>query len=167
TLRLGAALATARLGDRGATRDLLDGAERADPGTAHVALYRVTAHLLLGDYTRAIAGRLTPQALAVLPRGRQARHLLDVARALAGAGRRAEAVLALLDAEAAAAQEIRCRPVNRRFVEDLIHLNPVTDGDDSRLRALAARCLGGTSGSGPGTSGPGQGSAFPERALIQ
>jgi transcriptional regulator with XRE-family HTH domain len=159
-LRLGAALATARLGDRGATRDLLDAAERADPGTAHVALYRVTAHFLLGDYGRAIAGRFEPRALAVLPRGRQARHLVDVARALAAVGRRAEAILALLDAEAAAAQEIRCRPVNRRFVEDLIHLNPATDGDDSRLRALAARCLRGTSGAA-------QGSPFLERALIQ
>jgi transcriptional regulator with XRE-family HTH domain len=148
TLRLGAALATARLGDRGATRELLDGAERADPGSVHVALYRVSTHLLLGDHTRAIAGRLAPQALAVLPRGRQARHLIDVSRALAAAGRRAEAVIALLDAEAAAAQEIRCRPVNRRFVEDLIHLNPVTEGDDSRLRALAARCLLKTSAAG-------------------
>ena len=147
TLRLGAALATARLGDSAATRDLLDAAERVDPGAAHVGLHRVAAHVLLGDYPRAIAGRMTPAALAVLPRGRQARHLLDIARALSGVGRRGEAVLTLLDAEAAAAQEIRCRPARRRFVEDLLRLDASADGDDARLRALASRCL--INGSGP------------------
>ncbi|WP_406291331.1 hypothetical protein [Embleya sp. NBC_00896] len=147
TLRLGAALATARLGDRPATRDLLDAAERADPGAIQVPLCRVTAHMLLGEYARAIAGRFAPTGLAVLPRGRQARHLIDIARALAGVGRRTEAVTALLDAETAAAQEIRCRPDNRRFVEDLLRLDPSADGDEARLRALAARCAG--NGSAP------------------
>ncbi|MGC0422097.1 helix-turn-helix domain-containing protein [Embleya sp. AB8] len=139
TLRLGAALATARLGDRPGTRDLLEAAERADPGAIQVPLHRVTAHVLLGEYTRAIAGRFTPAGLAVLPRGRQARHLIDLARALVAVGRRGEAVTALLDAEAAAAQEIRCRPPNRRFVQELLRLDSA-DGDESRLRALAARC---------------------------
>ncbi|MFI6981425.1 helix-turn-helix transcriptional regulator [Embleya sp. NPDC050154] len=153
TLRLGAALATARLGDRPATRDLLEGAERADPGAIQVPLYRVTAHVLLGEYARAVAGRFSPDALAVLPRGRQARHLIDLARALAALGRRGEAVGALLEAEAAAAQEIRCRPPNRRFVQEILRLDSPADGDESRLRALAARCAG-------------NGSWGPERAWI-
>ncbi|MET7297803.1 XRE family transcriptional regulator, partial [Embleya sp. NPDC005575] len=152
TLRLGAALATARLGDRSATRDLLDAAERADPGAIQVPLHRVTAHVLLGEYARAIAGRFTPAALAVLPRGRQARHLIDLARALAAVGRRGEAIGALLEAEAVAAQEIRCRPMNRRFVQEILRLDS-SDGDESRLRALAARCSG-------------HGSPGPERAWI-
>ncbi|MYS83195.1 helix-turn-helix transcriptional regulator [Embleya scabrispora] len=153
TLRLGAALATARLGDRSATRDLLDAAERADPGAIHVPLHRVAAHVLLGEYARAIAARFTPAALGVLPRGRQARHLVDLARALAAVGRRGEAVGALLEAEAVAAQEIRCRPTNRRFVQEILRLDSSTDGDESRLRALAARCAG-------------NGSSGPERAWI-
>ncbi|MEU0937044.1 helix-turn-helix domain-containing protein [Embleya sp. NPDC005971] len=153
TLRLGAALAAARLGDRPATRDLLEGAERADPGAIQVRLHRVTAHVLLGEYARAIAGRFTPAALAVLPRGRQARHLIDLARALAAVGRRSEAVGALLEAEAVAAQEVRCRPMNRRFVQEILRLDSSTDGDESRLRALAARCAG-------------NGSSGPERAWI-
>ncbi|GCE01383.1 helix-turn-helix domain-containing protein [Embleya hyalina] len=142
TLRLGAALATARLGDRSGTRDLLDAAERIDPGAIQVPLYRVTAHVLLGEYGRAVDGRLDPAALAVLPRGRQARHLIDLARALAALGRRGEAVTALLDAEAAAAQEIRCRPINRTFVQEILRLDSSVDGDEARLRALAARCAG-------------------------
>ncbi|MFI6584192.1 helix-turn-helix domain-containing protein [Embleya sp. NPDC050493] len=153
TLRLGAALATARLGDRPATRDLLEGAERADPGAIQVPLHRVTTHVLLGEYARAIAGRFTPAALAVLPRGRQARHLIDLARAFAAVGRRGEAVGALLEAEAVAAQEIRCRPMNRRFVQEILRLDSSTDGDEARLRALAARCAG-------------NGSPGPERAWI-
>ncbi|MFE5328758.1 helix-turn-helix domain-containing protein [Embleya sp. NPDC056575] len=153
TLRLGAALATARLGDRSGTRDLLDAAERIDPGAIQVPLCRVTAQVLLGEYGRAVDGRLDPAALAVLPRGRQARHLIDLARALAALGRRGEAVTALLDAEVTAAQEIRCRPINRTFVQEILRLDSSVDGDEARLRALAARCAG-------------QGSTRSERAWI-
>ncbi|WP_439677602.1 helix-turn-helix domain-containing protein [Embleya sp. MST-111070] len=153
TLRLGAALATARLGDRSGTRDLLDAAERIDPGAIQVPLCRVTAQVLLGEYGRAVDGRLDPAALAVLPRGRQARHLIDLARALAALGRRGEAVTALLDAEVTAAQEIRCRPINRTFVQEILRLDSSVDGDEARLRALAARCTG-------------QGSTRSERAWI-
>ncbi|MFI1580325.1 helix-turn-helix domain-containing protein [Embleya sp. NPDC020630] len=153
TLRLGAALATARLGDRSGTRDLLDAAERIDPGAIQVPLCRVTAQVLLGEFGRAVDGRLDPATLAVLPRGRQARHLIDLARALAALGRRGEAVTALLDAEATAAQEIRCRPINRTFVQEILRLDSSVDGDEARLRALAARCAG-------------QGSTRSERAWI-
>ncbi|GAA0432117.1 hypothetical protein [Streptomyces luteireticuli] len=63
--------------------------------------------------------------------------MADLARAFAQAGRREDAVDALLDAEEEAAEEVRCRPRTRWLVEDLRLLG--VGAAEGRLRALAGR----------------------------
>ncbi|MEU5187543.1 hypothetical protein AB0G83_10415 [Streptomyces klenkii] len=69
---------------------------------------------------------------------RRAHHLIDLARAYTRAGRREDAVDALLDAEREAAEEVRCRPRTKRLVEHLRLLG--AGADEGRLRAPADRC---------------------------
>jgi hypothetical protein len=74
---------------------------------------------LLGE-ARHTAERLAPSRLAALPRERRATHLLDIARARSLGGRRDQAVRHLLEAAGLAAKEIRCRPVARNVITDLV-----------------------------------------------
>ncbi|MGW1198037.1 helix-turn-helix domain-containing protein [Streptomyces sp. NPDC002536] len=109
-------------------------------GPTNVSLYRVASHVQLSEGTDAVAvARNIPDpARAALPRERRAHHLADLARAYTQAGRRAEAVDTLLEAEQEAAEEVRCRPRTRALVEDLRLLG--AGSADGRLRALAERC---------------------------
>jgi hypothetical protein len=58
--------------------------------------------------------------LAGLPKERHASHLVTLARAYSHAGRREEAVSAVLEADERASKEVRCRPLARKLVEDLV-----------------------------------------------
>jgi hypothetical protein len=99
-----------------------DGNERYTAfGPTNVALHRVAVMADLGDGGAAIEAtqEVGPDGLARLPRERQANFHIDVARGYALARRREEAVSALLDAEALAADEVRCRPVATALIADL------------------------------------------------
>jgi transcriptional regulator with XRE-family HTH domain len=100
-----------------------DGNERYTAfGPTNVALHRVAVLADLGDGGAAMeaASEVRPDGLARLPRERRANFHIDVARGYALAGRRDEAASALLDAEALAADEIRCRPVVTALIADLL-----------------------------------------------
>lgn len=109
-------------------------------GPTNAGLYRVAAHVQLIEGAAAVevAGQLSPDATAALPRERRAHLHGDLARALTQAGRYADAVTTLLQAEDEAPEEVRCRPRTRRLVEDLRLLG--TGAAEGRLRALAGRC---------------------------
>jgi hypothetical protein len=99
-----------------------DGNERYTAfGPTNVALHRVAVLADLGDGGAVVdaARAILPGDLAMLPRERRANFHIDVARGHALAGRRDEAVAALLDAEALAADEVRCRPVATALIADL------------------------------------------------
>jgi transcriptional regulator with XRE-family HTH domain len=99
-----------------------DGNERYTAfGPTNVALHRVAVLADLGDGGAAVeaAREVRPDGLGRLPRERRANFHIDVARGYSLAGRRDEAVSALLDAEALAADEVRCRPVATALIADL------------------------------------------------
>jgi hypothetical protein len=75
----------------------------------------------LGDGGAAVeaAREVSPDRLAALPKERRANFHIDVAQGHALAGRRDEAVTALLDAETLAPDEVRCRPVATTLIADL------------------------------------------------
>lgn len=109
-------------------------------GPTNVRIHRVSALVRMRDGAEAVsaAGEIRSAALRALPRERRALHLVDVARALAQAGRREQAVTRLLHAEQEAPEEVRCRPRTRRLVEDLRLLG--VGAAEGRLRSLAGRC---------------------------
>src|ERR1035437_3858060 len=116
-----------------------DGNERYTAfGPTNVALHRVAVLADLGDGGAAVeaAQDVDPDGLARLPKERRANFHIDSARGYALAGRRDEAVSALLDAETLAADEVRCRPVAAALIADLQR----RPGPRSRhLTQLAAR----------------------------
>lgn len=109
-------------------------------GPTNARLYRVAAHVQLsaGADAVAVAHAIPDPGRAALPKERRAHLLTDLAHGLTQAGRRTEAVEALLDAEREAEEEVQCRPRTRQLVEDLRLLG--AGSADGRLRALAARC---------------------------
>jgi transcriptional regulator with XRE-family HTH domain len=109
-------------------------------GPTNVRIHRVSALVRMNDGAGAVtaAAQIEQETLNTLPRERRALHLVDVARGLAQAGRREEAVSQLLEAEREAPEEVRCRPRTRRLVEELSLLG--VGAAESRLRGLAGRC---------------------------
>ncbi|CAL9677796.1 hypothetical protein SUDANB105_08107 (plasmid) [Streptomyces sp. enrichment culture] len=109
-------------------------------GPTNCALYRVAAHVHLsaGADAVTVAAGIPAAALHSLPRERRAHLLTDRALGETQAGMREKAVDTLLEAEALAPEEVRCRPRTKRLVEDLRLLG--AGSAEGRLRGLADRC---------------------------
>jgi transcriptional regulator with XRE-family HTH domain len=152
TMLLQAAIASARRGDNRAARDLLreadEAAGRVGPGRneyhtafgpVNVGIHRVSALVELGEGGTAVeaASAVPGQDLGQLPRERRANHLVDVARGYSQWGKREQALTTLLDAEQLAPSEVRCRPMARATITDLVHRSRGTT--PVLLRELAAR----------------------------
>jgi transcriptional regulator with XRE-family HTH domain len=150
-LPLMGAVVAGRSGNPGAARDLL--AESADAGKrvgrdlnehwtafgpTNVAVHRTSVLVDLADGPAAVqaAAAVTAEGLGLLPRERRASHLLDVARAYALCGDRVQAVEYLASADRTATEEIRCRPVARDLIADLMETWPRQA--PPALRSLAA-----------------------------
>ncbi|HIW63275.1 MAG TPA: helix-turn-helix domain-containing protein [Candidatus Stackebrandtia excrementipullorum] len=138
-LLLQGAMAASLSGDAATTRDLLTSAERAARlvghghnhywtsfGPTNVELHRVAALVELGEGRQAIstAERIDKDALMSLVPERRAHHFLDVARACTQTGQLAEAGEAMVEADRAAPNEIRCRPLAHDILTDIIRRNP-------------------------------------------
>lgn len=148
---LSAASACARAGLRADAMDLLDAAARcADElrhdyigtvifGPTNVAIHRVAFEVELGDPVEALR---KAEDLVVRPRPglneRQARYLLDVARAQAQVGQGSAAVATMLQAESIAPEEIRTHRHSRAILSEL--LSSSSGGVSMDLRPLARRC---------------------------
>jgi len=104
-------------------------------GPANVRLYEIAVAVELGDAGRALraAANVDTTGLAA---ERQARMLIDVARAHAQRRQVSEAVAALLQAEAITPEQIRSHALVRRLVSDLLTMQ---DPPASELRDLAKR----------------------------
>jgi tetratricopeptide (TPR) repeat protein len=104
-------------------------------GPANVRLYEIAVAVELGD-----AGRAVRAAAAVdvsgLSAERQARMLIDVARAHAQRRQAQEAVAALLRAEAITPEQVRGHALVRQLVSDLLTMQ---DPPSTELRDLAKR----------------------------
>jgi tetratricopeptide (TPR) repeat protein len=104
-------------------------------GPANVRLYEIAVAVELGD-----AGRALRAAAAVdtssLSAERQARMLIDVARAHAQRRQISEAVAALLHAEAITPEQVRGHALVRQLVSDLLTMQ---DPPEVELRDLAKR----------------------------
>ena len=104
-------------------------------GPANVRLYEIAVAVELGD-----AGRALRAAAAVDTSGlsaeRQARMLIDVARARAQRRQVGEAVAALLQAEAITPEQVRGHALVRQLVSDLLTMQ---DPPAAELRDLARR----------------------------
>jgi tetratricopeptide (TPR) repeat protein len=152
TMLLQAAIASARSGNNRESRDLLReahevaghvGPARNDYHTAfgpvNVGIHRVSALVELGEGGTAVeAAAVVPREdLGQLPRERRANHLVDVARGYSQWGRRDQALTTLLDAEQLAPAEVRCRPMARATINDLVFRSRGTT--PVLLRELAAR----------------------------
>ncbi len=110
-------------------------------GPTNVAVHQTSVFVDLGEGTLAIeaAETVSPEGLASLPRERRASHVLDVARGYALCGRREQAVENLTTADRLASEEIRCRPVARELIGDLLTAWPAQP--PATLRHLAT-CVG-------------------------
>jgi len=152
TMLLQAAIASARRGDNRESRDLIreahDVGERVGParndyhtafGPVNVGIHRVSTLVELGEGGTAVeAAAVVPSDdLGQLPRERRANHLVDVARGYSQWGRREQALATLLDAEQLAPAEVRCRPMARATITDLVHRS--RGSAPPLLRELAAR----------------------------
>jgi hypothetical protein len=91
-------------------------------GPTNVLIHEVAAMVELREWTTAVDAvqRIDRNRLASLPKERRANHLLDVARAYSLGGQRDDALSALLQADELAPREIRCRPIARELITDLM-----------------------------------------------
>jgi tetratricopeptide (TPR) repeat protein len=152
TMLLQAAIASARRGDNRDVRDLIreahEVANRVGParndyhtafGPVNVGIHRVSALVELGEGGSAVeAAAVVPREdLGQLPRERRANHLVDVARGYSQWGKREQALTTLLGAEQLAPSEVRCRPMARATITDLVHRSRGTT--PALLRDLAER----------------------------
>jgi hypothetical protein len=134
TLYLQGAVAAGLNSDRGRAADLLDeanrladrlGGDRNDYWTAfgptNVDIHRVSTSVVLRDWHTAIviAERMDTDRLSRLPKERRANHYVDVAHAYYLGGKTDLAITRLLDADALAPKEVRCRPIARDLVHQL------------------------------------------------
>jgi transcriptional regulator with XRE-family HTH domain len=152
TMLLQAAIASARSGNNRESRDLIreahEVAARVGPGRndyhtafgpVNVGIHRVSALVELGEGGTAVeAAAIVPREdLGLLPRERRANHLVDVARGYSQSGKREQALTTLLDAEQLAPAEVRCRPMARATISDLVYRSRGTT--PVLLRDLAGR----------------------------
>ncbi|MEJ3747336.1 helix-turn-helix domain-containing protein [Actinomycetes bacterium KLBMP 9797] len=135
-LLLNGAMAAARIGDSATVRDLLHGAEEAARelgsdqncywtcfGPTNVEVHRAAAAVELGDGRLAVEtheNRIDPLAFAALLPERRAHHFIDVARGYAQIGDVERASEMLLDGDRLAPSEIRCRPIAREVLTDVL-----------------------------------------------
>jgi transcriptional regulator with XRE-family HTH domain len=104
-------------------------------GPANVRLYEIAVAVELGDAGRALRAAAAVDASG-LSAERQARMLIDVARAHAQRRQVSEAVAALLQAETITPEQIRGHAVVRQLVSDLLTMQ---DPSAAGLRDLAKR----------------------------
>jgi transcriptional regulator with XRE-family HTH domain len=147
-LLLQGAMAAARIGDMATVRDLLAGADEAARvvgddqnhywtsfGPTNVQLHRAAAAVEMGEGRRAIEVHeaMSPDALAALMPERRAHHFLDIARGYALVGDVSRASEMLLEGDRLAPSEIRCRPIAREVLSDILRrtrgapLKPITE----------------------------------------
>jgi tetratricopeptide (TPR) repeat protein len=104
-------------------------------GPTNVALHEVHVALELGDAGRALRVAASIDGTSLSPE-RQARLLVDVARAHAQRRQPADAVAALRQAEAIAPEQVRSRPAVRKLLTDALHSDY---GSNPELRELVHR----------------------------
>jgi len=104
-------------------------------GPANVALHEIAVSVELGDAGRALRVAAAVDTSGLSPE-RQARMLIDVARAHAQRRQVAEAVTALRQAEDIAPEQVREHDLARQIVTDLLTMQ---DPPSSELRDLAER----------------------------
>jgi transcriptional regulator with XRE-family HTH domain len=104
-------------------------------GPANVALHEVAVAVELGDAGRALRAAATVDATGLSPE-RQARLLIDVARAHAQRRQVHEAVATLAEAEAITPEQVRGHDLVRQLVSDLLTMQ---DPPTAELRGLAGR----------------------------
>lgn len=151
-LLLRAEIASARIDDPVAAREMNQeaaaiasrlAADRNDYGTAfgptNVRLHRLAALVRLRDPDSALefAGTIAPAALGGMPKERRANYFLDVAHANLQRGRHNPAVAALVQADRTAPEEVRCRPVTRYLIADLLKVTRTPSVELRRLGAAA------------------------------
>jgi len=134
-LLLQASMAAARIGDMATVRDLLAGAEAAARqiggdhnhywtsfGPTNVQLHRVATAVEMGEGRLAIDVHesMDIEAFNTLMPERRAHHYLDVARGYALVGEVARASEMLLEGDRLAPSEIRCRPLAREVLSDIL-----------------------------------------------
>jgi transcriptional regulator with XRE-family HTH domain len=104
-------------------------------GPANVALHEIAVAVELGDAGRALRTATTADT-GGLSAERQARMLIDVARAHAQRRQATEAVAALRQAEQITPEQVRTHDLVRQLVSDLLTMQ---DPPSSELRGLAGR----------------------------
>ena len=104
-------------------------------GPANVRLYEIAVAVELGDAGRALRAAANVDTTG-LSAERQARMLIDVARAHAQRHQVHEAVAALIQAEAIAPEQVRGHTLVRQLVSDLFTMQ---DRPATELRDLAKR----------------------------
>jgi transcriptional regulator with XRE-family HTH domain len=134
-LLLQASMAAARIGDMATVRDLLAGAEEAARiigsdqnhywtsfGPTNVQLHRVATAVEMGEGRLAIDVHesMDIEAFGALMPERRAHHYLDVARGYALVGDVSKASELLLEGDRLAPSEIRCRPLAREVLSDIL-----------------------------------------------
>jgi transcriptional regulator with XRE-family HTH domain len=153
-LLLQGAMSAARIGDSATVRDLLTAAEDASKavgsdqnhywtsfGPTNVQLHRVAAMVELGEGRAAIEthDRINPDGFAALLPERRAHHFLDIARGYAQVGDVDRASDMLLEGDRLAPSEIRCRPIAREVLSDILRR---TNGAPSPAVAELAEHMG-------------------------
>jgi transcriptional regulator with XRE-family HTH domain len=134
-LLLQGAMAAARIGDTATVRDLLAGADDAATrlggdynhywtcfGPTNVMLHRAAAAVELGEGRQAVEihDKIDPEGFAALLPERRAHHYLDLARAHSLTGDIELASEMLLEGDRLAPSEIRCRPLAREVLSDIL-----------------------------------------------
>jgi transcriptional regulator with XRE-family HTH domain len=134
-LLLQGAMASARIGDGATVRDLLNGAVEAAAaigadhnhywtcfGPTNVQVHQAAAAVELGEGGQAVDthDRIDPDGFSGLLPERRAHHYLDIARAFAQMGDIARASAMLLAGDRVAPSEIRCRPLAREVMSDVL-----------------------------------------------
>ena len=104
-------------------------------GPANVMLYEIAVAVELGDAGRALRAAANADTSGLSPE-RQARMLIDVARAHAQRRQVTEAVAALLQAENITPEQVRAHDLVRQLVSDLLTMQ---DSPSTELRNLQGR----------------------------
>jgi len=114
-------------------------------GTTNVRVHEVSAlaDMQSGGRVTEAATSITQAELMSLPKERRASHLVDVARGYLQAGKRDEAASTLLDADQFAPEEVRCRQMTHRLIEELVRSYPRGTRPSAAL-ANVARAVGVT-----------------------
>jgi transcriptional regulator with XRE-family HTH domain len=164
-LLLQGAMAASRIGDGASVRDLLAAAEDAANalggdhnhywtsfGPTNVQLHRAAAAVEMGDGRVAVDTHehMDRRGFGALLPERRAHHYLDIARGFAQVGDVDRASEMLLEGDRLAPSDIRCRPLAREVLSDVLRR---TRGTPPTLLAELAEHMGVWSAAPAGTSG--------------